>query len=104
MTALAFLLALLAFALFGLSTDEHHRKRLGARPDAVTVLRLRGAAWAAVAAAFPFAIAAPLAPRSIHTSCACATVAVPSASAAISSFFIVSPPEFICAPRARDSG
>lgn len=58
MTALAFILATLAFALFGLSTDEHHRKRLGSRPDAVTVLRMRGSAWAALAAAFPFAIGA----------------------------------------------
>ena len=53
MTVLAFLLATLAFALFGLSTDEHHRKRLGSRPEAVTVLRMRGGAWAAMAAAFP---------------------------------------------------
>lgn len=58
MTVLAFLLSVLAFALFGLSTDDHHRKRLGGRPDAVTVLRMRGSAWAAVAAAFPFAVGA----------------------------------------------
>jgi hypothetical protein len=57
-TALALILTTLAFALFGLATDGHHRKRLGRQPDAVTVLTMRGVAWAALAAAFPFAIAA----------------------------------------------
>ncbi|WP_343520170.1 DUF3325 family protein [Sphingomonas sp.] len=58
MTAIALILTTLAFALFGLATDAHHHKRLGKRPDAVTALTMRGGAWAALAAAFPFAIAA----------------------------------------------
>lgn len=58
MTAIALILTVTAFALFGLSTDAHHRQRLGRKPDAAAVLRMRGGAWAAMAAAFPFAILA----------------------------------------------
>jgi hypothetical protein len=58
MTLLSFLLATLAFALFGLATHEHHRKRLGKPLDPVLALRMRAAAWAALAAAFPPAIVA----------------------------------------------
>lgn len=58
MTVIALILTTLAFALFGLATDTHHQRRLGKRPDAVTALRMRGGAWAALAMAFPLAVAA----------------------------------------------
>lgn len=58
MTVLALILTVLAFALFGLATDVHHRRWRGKVPDTVTALTMRGAAWAALAAAFPFAILA----------------------------------------------
>lgn len=53
MTALAFVLAVLAFSLFGLATHEHHRKRLGRPLDPIVALRLRAAGWVALGTAFP---------------------------------------------------
>ncbi len=57
MTIAVLILSLLAFALFALSTDDHHRRRLGRRPDAMLRRRLRVGAWLALAAAFPCAVA-----------------------------------------------
>jgi hypothetical protein len=58
MTALGLLLACLAFALFGLATPEHHRKRLGKPLHPARAVRARAVAWLAPAAAFPIAIVA----------------------------------------------
>ncbi len=58
MTALSCLLSTLAFALFGLATRDHHLRRLRKPLDRVLALRLRAGAWAALAAAFPPAVAA----------------------------------------------
>lgn len=58
MTMFGIFLTTCAFALFGLSTDEHHRQRLGKRPDATLRRRLRITAWAALALAFPLAVVA----------------------------------------------
>lgn len=52
------ILATLAFALFGLATHEHHRKRLGRALDPVVATRLRAGAWTALAAAFLPAVVA----------------------------------------------
>jgi hypothetical protein len=58
MIALGTLMATIAFALLGLTTDEHSRKRIGRRPDPVRAKRMRLAAWAALALSFPLAVAA----------------------------------------------
>lgn len=58
MTAISIACAILAFSLFGLSTDAHHLARLGGRPRPERRRMLRTAAWTAVALAFPFAILA----------------------------------------------
>lgn len=58
MIALGLILATLGFALFGLATHEHHRKRLGKPLDPVLALRMRAGAWAALTAAFPCAVVA----------------------------------------------
>lgn len=48
--------AVVALALFGLSTDAHHQRRFGARPSEARRKAMRLAAWAAVALAFPLAV------------------------------------------------
>ena len=58
MTLAAFLCALAALALFGLSNDGHHQQRLSARITPRRQARMRAAAWAGTAMAFPFAILA----------------------------------------------
>ncbi|PKP89787.1 MAG: hypothetical protein CVT77_16940 [Alphaproteobacteria bacterium HGW-Alphaproteobacteria-16] len=58
MTALSLILATLAFVLFGLSTVDHHRRRMGAMPDKGRVRTFRRAAWVALLLAFPPAIVA----------------------------------------------
>ncbi len=58
MTALTLALAAFAFALFGLSTFDHHRRRLGRAPAVATVRRMRLGAWAALLLSFPPAILA----------------------------------------------
>lgn len=58
MTIIALFATIAAFALFALSTDEHHQRRLGRRPPARLRHRLRLWAWAAVALAFVSAIIA----------------------------------------------
>ncbi|MCA1200196.1 DUF3325 domain-containing protein [Sphingomonas sp. R647] len=58
MSALTLALSALAFALFGLSTPEHHRRRLGRAPAVATVSLMRLGAWAALALSFPPAILA----------------------------------------------
>lgn len=52
MTALAFLLSALAFALFGVATDQHHGKRFRHPCPPHRARALRGAAWALLAAGF----------------------------------------------------
>jgi hypothetical protein len=58
MTALALILCTIAFALFGLATHDHHRRRLGRPLDPASARRMRIAAWTALAAAFPIAVLA----------------------------------------------
>jgi predicted aminopeptidase len=58
MTILGLLLATIAFALFGIATDAHHRGFFGARADRTKARRMRGAGWVLLAAAIPAAIAA----------------------------------------------
>ena len=58
MILIALSCSIVAFALFAASTDEHHQKRLGGRPTAARKLRLRIAAWIAIAACFASAVAA----------------------------------------------
>ena len=58
MTAISLLLAIAAFALFGLATDKHHQRQFRQRPTGRRAMRMRGAAWAMIAAAFASAVAA----------------------------------------------
>ncbi len=58
MTLLCLACGMLAFALFGLSTDPHHQQRLGARLSPPRKRMLRRAAWLAVAACLALAFAA----------------------------------------------
>lgn len=59
MTMIATLsLALIAFALLALATDDHHRHRIGHRSSAVVKRRMRIGAWTALALSFPCAILA----------------------------------------------
>ena len=58
MSTVALILAMLAFALFGLATPEHHRRRLGRPPAVATVGWMRRGAWAALMLSFPPAILA----------------------------------------------
>lgn len=58
MSALSLVLAVLAFAMFGLSMSDHHRRWLGRTPAATTVGRMRIGAWAALALSVPPAILA----------------------------------------------
>ncbi|QDX27537.1 DUF3325 domain-containing protein [Sphingomonas suaedae] len=58
MTALSLLLAVLAFALFGLATPDHHRKRIGRALVPAIARRMRIAAWGALIFSFPPAILA----------------------------------------------
>lgn len=48
MTILCLLCATAAFAFFGLATDHHHQRRLGAQLTAERRRLLRGLAWAGV--------------------------------------------------------
>lgn len=57
MILLSLICAIAAFALFGLAIDDHHQKRLGARPSPQRKRRLRIAAGLALAASAPFTIA-----------------------------------------------
>ena len=50
---LALLCVLIAFALCGLSMDDHHNRRLGTRPTQARKRRLRGVAWGMLAVALP---------------------------------------------------
>ncbi|MPT46936.1 MAG: DUF3325 domain-containing protein [Sphingobium sp.] len=52
MAIAGFFLCMLAFVLFGLTNDEHHRRWLGRRPDKERKLRLKYAASLALVAAF----------------------------------------------------
>jgi hypothetical protein len=52
MSLITLILAIAAFLLFALSTNEHHQRRLGKRPSAETRRRMRIAAWALVGVAF----------------------------------------------------
>lgn len=58
MTLLCVLCAVVAFLLFGLSTDNHHRQRIGFKTDARRKRALRAGAWLAVALCLPLAFAA----------------------------------------------
>lgn len=58
MTALALLIAIGAFMGFGLSSERHGAARLGRRPSADVVRRIRAAAWAALTVAFALSVAA----------------------------------------------
>lgn len=58
MTALAFLTAILAFTCFGLATDRHAEKRLGARLVRRHSDRLRFGGWALLALGFVVAMIA----------------------------------------------
>jgi hypothetical protein len=58
MTALSMIMAVLAFALFGLATRDHHRKRFDIPLDPVRARQMRGGGWAALVLAFPPAILA----------------------------------------------
>lgn len=57
MSALPFALSLFAFALLGLATDAHHRRRLGVPPSRARQAALRRTAWPLLALAFAAAIA-----------------------------------------------
>lgn len=50
-------LALLAFLLFGLATDQHHGRRFGRRLDRRTAQRRRMLAWIAIGMSLAAAIA-----------------------------------------------
>ncbi|RZJ99083.1 MAG: DUF3325 domain-containing protein [Novosphingobium sp.] len=58
MTLLCIISAVIAFALFGLSTDTHHQQRLGARPGTLRKRAFKRGAWGAVAVCCLFAFAA----------------------------------------------
>jgi len=58
MTLLCLISAVIAFALFGLSTDQHHQQRLGARPGTRRKRDLKRGAWVAVAVCCLLAFAA----------------------------------------------
>ncbi|WP_422057668.1 DUF3325 domain-containing protein [Sphingomonas sp.] len=58
MSALTLALSALAFALFALSTFDHHQRRLGRAPTVAAVRRMRLGAWAALPLSFPPAILA----------------------------------------------
>lgn len=58
MTALAFLLSVAAFALFGLSSHAHHRRWFGGTITSAGKGVLRGGAWLALAFGFVAAVAA----------------------------------------------
>lgn len=58
MIFLCLLCAALAFLLFALAMDDHHKKWLGGKASAETKRRLRTGAWAGLALAFPLGIAA----------------------------------------------
>lgn len=58
MTFLCIISAVIAFALFGLSTDTHHQRRLGARPGTSRKRAFKRAAWVAVAVCCVLAFAA----------------------------------------------
>jgi len=49
MIVLCLIVAIGTFVLFGLSTDQHHQQRLGAKLAAARRNTLRGAAWTGVA-------------------------------------------------------
>lgn len=58
MTMLCIISAVIAFVLFGLSTDAHHQRRLGARPGTLRKRAFKRAAWVAVAVCCMLAFAA----------------------------------------------
>ena len=58
MSLLCIIAAVVAFTLFGLSTDAHHRRRFGAVPSSGMRRTLRWGAWAAVAACCTLAFSA----------------------------------------------
>lgn len=58
MTALCLASALLAFALFGLSDDNHHHRRLGARASLARKRDFRRGGWIAIALCCALAFAA----------------------------------------------
>jgi hypothetical protein len=58
MTLTALVLALAAFALFGLSTDAHHRRWFGGRVTAIGRKLFRIGAWTALVLAFAASIGA----------------------------------------------
>jgi hypothetical protein len=58
MSVLCILAAVAAFALFGLSTDAHHRRWFGTAPSASRRRTLRRGAWLAVVACCTCALAA----------------------------------------------
>ncbi len=58
MTVLCLICAVIALALFALSTDQHHQQRFGARPAPGRKRMLKRAAWAAVALCCGLAFAA----------------------------------------------
>ncbi|MCP3735257.1 DUF3325 domain-containing protein [Sphingomonas sp. RP10(2022)] len=53
-----FLLTALAFGLFGLATEAHHRRRFGCGPGAGRCRAFRRGAWVLLALAFPAAVLA----------------------------------------------
>jgi hypothetical protein len=57
MSILSIASAMIAFALFGLSTDAHHQQRLRARPSAKRKYSLKLCGWIAVAACCALAFA-----------------------------------------------
>jgi len=57
MMLLSFALSIVAFALFGLAMDDHHLKRLRARPSPKRKRQLRIMGWIGVFASLPFAVA-----------------------------------------------
>lgn len=58
MIVLCLIVAIGTFALFGLSTDQHHQQRLGAKLMAPRKKAMRGAAWTGVALCFFLAFVA----------------------------------------------
>ncbi|WP_285022254.1 DUF3325 domain-containing protein [Novosphingobium sp. fls2-241-R2A-195] len=58
MIVLCLIVAIGTFALFGLSTDQHHQQRLGAKLTAPRRKTLRSGAWAGVALCFLLAFVA----------------------------------------------